>query len=62
LDQYGATVLALLALAIAGLGVRDIMGYCVTALLFPGVVFIRLRTEARHMGCYVAWARRCTII
>jgi short subunit fatty acids transporter len=40
LDQYGATVLALPALAIAGLGVRDIMGYCVTALLSPGVVFI----------------------
>jgi short-chain fatty acids transporter len=31
---------ALPALAIAGLGVRDIMGYCVTALLFSGVVFI----------------------
>ncbi|HKT98480.1 MAG TPA: TIGR00366 family protein [Paraburkholderia sp.] len=28
------------ALAIAGLGVRDIMGYCVTTLLFPGVVFV----------------------
>jgi short-chain fatty acids transporter len=31
---------ALPALAIAGLGVRDIMGYCVTTLLFSGVVFI----------------------
>jgi short-chain fatty acids transporter len=31
---------ALPALAIAGLGVRDIMGYCVTALLFSGVIFI----------------------
>ena len=31
---------ALPALAIAGLGVRDIMGYCVTALLFSGVVFV----------------------
>lgn len=31
---------ALPALAIAGLGVRDIMGYCVTALLFTGVIFI----------------------
>ncbi|SAL06864.1 short-chain fatty acid transporter [Caballeronia calidae] len=31
---------ALPALAIAGLGVRDIMGYCVTALLFSGLVFI----------------------
>ncbi|GAB7536801.1 TIGR00366 family protein [Burkholderia sp. 22PA0099] len=31
---------ALPALAIAGLGVRDIMGYCVTALLFSGAVFI----------------------
>ncbi|RAB79825.1 hypothetical protein DN564_31005, partial [Burkholderia multivorans] len=25
---------------IAGLGVRDIMGYCVTTLLFSGVVFV----------------------
>ncbi|RDS99575.1 short-chain fatty acid transporter, partial [Burkholderia contaminans] len=31
---------ALPALAIAGLGVRDIMGYCVTTLLFSGVVFV----------------------
>jgi short-chain fatty acids transporter len=31
---------ALPALAIAGLGVRDIMGYCITALLFSGVIFI----------------------
>ncbi|SMG00607.1 TIGR00366 family protein [Burkholderia singularis] len=31
---------ALPALAIAGLGVRDIMGYCVTALLFSAVVFV----------------------
>lgn len=31
---------ALPALAIAGLGVRDIMGYCVTALLFSGFIFI----------------------
>jgi short-chain fatty acids transporter len=31
---------ALPALAIAGLGVRDIMGYCVTALLFSGAVFV----------------------
>jgi short-chain fatty acids transporter len=31
---------ALPALAIAGLGVRDIMGYCVTALLFSGMVFV----------------------
>ncbi|WP_425058321.1 Putative short-chain fatty acid transporter [Sporomusa carbonis] len=31
---------ALPALAIAGLGVRDIMGYCVTALIFSGVIFI----------------------
>jgi short-chain fatty acids transporter len=31
---------ALPALAIAGLGVRDIMGYCVTALLFSGIVFV----------------------
>jgi short-chain fatty acids transporter len=31
---------ALPALAIAGLGVRHIMGYCVTALLFSGVVFV----------------------
>ncbi|ATA24882.1 TIGR00366 family protein [Brenneria goodwinii] len=31
---------ALPALAIAGLGVRDIMGYCVTALLFSGVIFV----------------------
>lgn len=30
---------ALPALAIAGLGVRDIMGYCVTALLFSGFIF-----------------------
>jgi short-chain fatty acids transporter len=30
---------ALPALAIAGLGVRDIMGYCITALLFSGVIF-----------------------
>ena len=31
---------ALPALAIAGLGVRDIMGYCVTTLLFSGAVFV----------------------
>ena len=31
---------ALPALAIAGAGVRDIMGYCVTTLLFSGVVFV----------------------
>lgn len=31
---------ALPALAIAGLGVRDIMGYCVTAMLFSGLIFI----------------------
>lgn len=31
---------ALPALAIAGLGVRDIMGYCVTALLFSGFIFL----------------------
>jgi short-chain fatty acids transporter len=31
---------ALPALAIAGLGVRDIMGYCVTALIFSGVIFV----------------------
>ncbi len=31
---------ALPALAIAGLGVRDIMGYCVTALIFSGIIFI----------------------
>lgn len=31
---------ALPALAIAGLGVRDIMGYCVTALLFSGLIFV----------------------
>lgn len=31
---------ALPALAIAGLGVRDIMGYCVTALLLSGVIFV----------------------
>lgn len=31
---------ALPALAIAGLGVRDIMGYCITALLFSGIIFI----------------------
>ncbi|KAA9000021.1 TIGR00366 family protein [Affinibrenneria salicis] len=31
---------ALPALAIAGLGVRDIMGYCVTAMLFSGVIFV----------------------
>ncbi|PHM72548.1 TIGR00366 family protein [Xenorhabdus sp. KJ12.1] len=31
---------ALPALAIAGLGVRDIMGYCITALLFSGLIFI----------------------
>lgn len=30
---------ALPALAIAGLGVRDIMGYCVTTLLVSGVIF-----------------------
>jgi len=30
---------ALPALAIAGLGVRDIMGYCVTALLYSGIIF-----------------------
>ncbi len=30
---------ALPALAIAGLGVRDIMGYCVTALLLSGLIF-----------------------
>ena len=31
---------ALPALAIAGLGVRDIMGYCVTALVFSSVIFL----------------------
>lgn len=31
---------ALPALAIAGLGVRDIMGYCVTALILSGALFI----------------------
>ncbi|MBP2649726.1 MAG: atoE 2 [Firmicutes bacterium] len=31
---------ALPALAIAGLGVRDIMGYCVTALLFSTLIFV----------------------
>ncbi|WP_346355702.1 TIGR00366 family protein [Azotosporobacter soli] len=31
---------ALPALAIAGLGVRDIMGYCVTSLLFSSVIFL----------------------
>jgi len=31
---------ALPALAIAGLGVRDIMGYCVTALLFSCAIFV----------------------
>ena len=31
---------ALPALAIAGLGVRDIMGYCITALLFSGIIFV----------------------
>ncbi|WP_232697656.1 TIGR00366 family protein [Brevibacillus daliensis] len=31
---------ALPALAIAGLGVRDIMGFCVTALLWSGVIFL----------------------
>lgn len=31
---------ALPALAIAGLGVRDIMGYCVTALLFSAIIFL----------------------
>ncbi len=31
---------ALPVLAIAGLGVRDIMGYCITALLFSGVIFV----------------------
>lgn len=31
---------ALPALAIAGLGVRDIMGFCITALLFSGVIFM----------------------
>jgi short-chain fatty acids transporter len=30
---------ALPALAIAGLGIRDIMGYCVTALLYSGLIF-----------------------
>ncbi|HWR38170.1 MAG TPA: TIGR00366 family protein [Patescibacteria group bacterium] len=31
---------ALPALAIAGLGVRDIMGYCVTSLFFSGIIFV----------------------
>jgi short-chain fatty acids transporter len=31
---------ALPALSIAGLGVRDIMGYCVTALIFTSVIFV----------------------
>jgi short-chain fatty acids transporter len=31
---------ALPALAIAGLGVRDIMGYCVTTLLVSGIIFM----------------------
>ena len=33
-DEYGATFWALPALAIAGLGARDIMGYCIVALFF----------------------------
>ena len=31
---------ALPALPIAGLGVPDIMGYCITALPFSGVIFV----------------------
>ncbi|CDL86368.1 TIGR00366 family protein [Xenorhabdus cabanillasii] len=31
---------ALPALAIAGLGIRDIMGYCITALFFSGLIFV----------------------
>lgn len=31
---------ALPALAIAGLGVRDIMGYCVTSLIWSGIIFV----------------------
>ena len=31
---------ALPALAIAGLGARDIMGYCIISLFFSGIIFI----------------------
>ncbi|MBD5167875.1 MAG: TIGR00366 family protein, partial [Helicobacter sp.] len=31
---------AIPALAIAGLGVRDIMGYCMTALIFTIPIFV----------------------
>lgn len=39
MDEHGTTILGA-ASAIAGLGVRDIMGYCITALLFSGVIFV----------------------
>ncbi len=35
MDEHGTTILGTASTAIAGLGVRDIMGYCITALLFP---------------------------
>lgn len=36
---------ALPALAITGLGVCDIMRYCITALLFYGVIFVVVLTS-----------------
>ena len=35
---------AIPALAIAGLHIRDIMGYCLVALLFSGVIFVTALT------------------
>ncbi len=35
MDEHGTTILGAARLAIAGLGVRDIMGYCITALPSP---------------------------
>ncbi len=36
MDEHGTTILGAASTGNAGLGVRDIMGYCITALLFSG--------------------------
>ena len=39
MDEHGSAIWALPALGIAGLGVRDIMGFCMTALIFTTQFF-----------------------
>lgn len=40
MDEHGTTILGAASTGNRGLGVRDIMGYCITALLFSGVIFV----------------------